>query len=263
MSGMLPRFLSLFVLALAGASGPSVVPAAEPLRVGMELSYPPFEMTDRRGEPDGVSVAIARALGEYLERPVEIRNIPFQGLIPALRTGKIDLILSSMTKTEERDRAIDFSDPYLTTGLTLLVGAETGIESVEDLGAGTVVAVKQGTTGHLYAVEHLDASRLLVLEKESAAVLEVVQGKADAFVYDQMSTFKHWQRNRGSTRALLDPFREEEWAIGVREGDDGLLREINRFLADFRERGGFERLGDRFLAEQKEAFAELGYPFVF
>ncbi|MBC2602028.1 transporter substrate-binding domain-containing protein [Puniceicoccus vermicola] len=237
--------------------------AQDPLRVGMELAYPPFEMTDAAGAPDGVSVAIAEALGEFLDRPVEIRNIPFQGLIPALRTGKIDLILSSMTQTEERARAIDFSDPYLTTGLTLLVGKDSGIESIDDVGDGSVVAVKQGTTGHLYAMRNLPRSRVLVLDKESAAVLEVVQGKADAFIYDQMSTFKHWQRNPDSTRALLDPFRKEYWAIGVKKGNQSLLDSVNTFLAEFRASGGFDDLGDRYLSEQKEAFAELGYPFVF
>ncbi|MGE9291883.1 MAG: transporter substrate-binding domain-containing protein [Puniceicoccales bacterium] len=234
-----------------------------PLRVGMELAYPPFEMTDASGAPIGVSVSIAEALGEYLGRPVVIQNIPFQGLIPALRTGKIDLILSSMTRTPERERSIDFSDPYLTTGLTLLVGKDSGIESVDDLGKGAVVVVKQGTTGHLFVMKNCPDAKILVLDKESAAVLEVVQGKADAFVYDQMSTYKHWQRNKGSTQAILDPFHKEYWAIGVRKGNQALLDDVNAFLEEFREGGGFDALGDEFLAEQKAAFAELGYPFIF
>ncbi|MEM0966172.1 MAG: transporter substrate-binding domain-containing protein [Verrucomicrobiota bacterium] len=241
----------------------ALIAFSQPLRVGMELSYPPFEMTDAEGNPAGVSVEIAEALGEYLDRPVRIVNIPFQGLIPALRTGKIDLVLSSMTRTEERARAIDFSNPYLTTGLTLLVGNDSGIDSINDLSDGKVVAVKQGTTGHLYATQNLPGVRLLVLEKESVAVLEVVQGKADAFIYDQMSTFKNWQRHQETTNALLDPFRKEYWAIGVRKGNKALLEEVNRFLAYYEETGGFERLGDRYLAEQKEAFAKMGYPFVF
>lgn len=229
----------------------------------MELSYPPFEMTDEQGEPAGVSVEIAKALAEYLDRPLEILNIPFQGLIPALRTGKIDLIISSMTRTEERTKAIGFSDPYLTTGLTLLIGSGSGIAGIDDIGPGDTVAVKQGTTGHLYAARNLKDARVLVLEKESAAVLEVVQGKADAFIYDQMSTYRHWQRNRGTTDAILDPFVKEHWAVGLRKGDESLRLQVNGFLEAFRNEGGFDRLGDRFLSEEKEAFAALGYPFVF
>src|SRR4051794_16222310 len=79
------------------------------LIVGMELAYPPFEMTDEKGNAAGVSVDLAKALGKYLNREVEIQNTPFDGLIPALKTGRIDLIISSMTATPERAQSLDFS----------------------------------------------------------------------------------------------------------------------------------------------------------
>ena len=97
------------------------VGGAEPLVVGMELEYPPFEFVGDDGEPDGVSVRMAEALGEYLRRPVEIQNVKFDSLITALKTGSIDLIISSMTATEERRESIEFSDPYVTTGIAMLV----------------------------------------------------------------------------------------------------------------------------------------------
>ena len=77
--------------------------------------------------PSGVSVDLANALGESLHRKVVIRNIRFDGLIPELKTGGVDLIISSMTATPKRAEEIDFSDPYLRTGLCLLVGAKSGI----------------------------------------------------------------------------------------------------------------------------------------
>jgi polar amino acid transport system substrate-binding protein len=238
--------------------------AAERLLVGMELAYPPFEMRDERGEPAGVSVDLARALGEHLGVPVEIQNLPFDGLIPAVKTGRIDLIISSMTATTERAASIDFSDPYLKTGLCLLVRAASDIHALAEADrAGRTIAVKKGTTGHLFASQQLRAARPLVLDKESACVLEVVQGKADAFIYDQMSTLAHWRKNRETTRALLTPFQQEAWAIGVRKGRDGLLGRVNAFLAGYRARGGFEKLGDKWLAEQKAEFKKLGIDFVF
>ena len=243
----------------------SLSQAAEPpLRVGMELGYPPFEMRDEKGDPAGVSVDMARALGEFLERPVAIQNLPFDGLIPALKTGKIDIILSSMTATEERARAIDFSEPYLRTGLCLLVGKASDIQAHADLDrAGRTIAVKKGTTGHLYASRNLHRAKVLVLEKEGSAVLEVVQGKADAFVYDQMSVYSHWRRNAASTRAILAPFQQEFWAVGLRKGSDELREKVNAFLKTYRESGGFERLGDKWLSEQKAEFRRTGIPFFF
>lgn len=234
------------------------------LRVGMELGYPPFEMTDERGRPSGVSVELAAALAKALGAELEIQNLAFDGLIPALKTGKIDLILSSMTRTEERSRSIDFSDPYLKTGLALLARRDAGIAGIEDCARpGRTVAVKKGTTGHLHAEANLAGAELLVLDKESACVLEVIQGKADAFIYDQMSVYQHWKRNPETTVALLRPIQEEVWAIGVRKGNDSLRGEVNQFLAAFKESGGFELLGEKFLSEPKRAFKERGIPFLF
>lgn len=234
------------------------------LVVGMELAYPPFETVDTRGKPTGVSVDLAHALGDYLERPVRIVNIPFDGLIPALKTGKVDLVISSMTATPERDASIDFSEPYLQTGLALLVSERSGVGSIMDLNAeDRVVAVKKGTTGHVFAREALPNARLKLLDKETVCVLEVVQGRADAFVYDQMSVLRSWRRNPWSTRALLTPVRRESWAVGLREGDAGLQAEVNAFLDAFRADGGFGRLAEKYLSDEKRAFEELGEPFVF
>ena len=244
---------------------PAVVAAAEPpLRVGMELSYPPFEMTDPQGRPTGVSVRLAEALGRHLGREVVIENIAFDGLITALKAGKIDCVISSLTATPERRKSIAFSEPYVKTGLALLVATASPVRSAADLDApGRVGAVKKGTTGHQYAATSLKRARVLVLDKESAAVLEVAQGKADAFIYDSLSVFQNHRRHPEQTRAILEPFREETWAIGLRPGDDELRRRVNEFLEAFRAAGGFERLGDEFLAEEKAFFKARGLPFYF
>jgi len=230
----------------------------------MELNYPPFEMVDPQGRPAGISVEIALALGEFLGRPVQIENIRFPGLIPSLKTHKIDLIISSMTETTERAQSIDFSDPYLRTGLCLLISKAAAIESIADADKPNLgIAVKQGTTGQQYAREHLKNARVLVLEGEDACVLEVIQNKAQAFIYDQMSVFKHWQQHQDATRAALTPFQEEQWAIGIRKGDDPLKSRVNAFLKDFKSKGGFETLGEKYLKEQKDSFRKLNIPFYF
>lgn len=242
--------------------GPAEV--TRPLRVGMELSYPPFEMTDTDGRPTGVSVRLAEALAAHLGRDITIENITFDGLIPALKTGKIDCIISSMTATPERAKSIAFSEPYLKTGLALLVAKASPVSAAADLDQpGRVVAVKKGTTGHQYAAQALKQAKMLVLDKESAAVMEVAQGKADAFIYDSLSVYQNHKRHSDTTRAILQPFREETWAVGLRPGDEPLRSDINKFLKAFRESGGFEKLGDEFLPEEKASFKAQGIPFYF
>ncbi len=232
--------------------------------VGMDLSYPPFETIDVAGKPTGVSVDLAQALGHSLGRPVRIENIPFTGLIPSLKTGKIDCIISSMTDTPERRASIAFSDPYLTIGLALLVGKNSPIQSISDLDqAGKTIAVRQGTTGEVWARAHIRQARILALEKESAAVMEVTQGNADGFLYDQMSVWKNAQEQNSTTRALLMPIQKESWAIGMRLDSRDLREKINAFLKDYRASGGFEKLGDKYLSDQKAAFQSQGIAFYF
>jgi len=256
------RFLLLLALLLSTVT----LRADEkpPLRVGMEMSYPPFEMTDPKGKPIGVSVDLALALGKALGRRVEFEDIPFPGLIPALRTGKIDCIISSMTATPERSRSVAFSQPYVKTGLSLLVAKDSGVSDIPSLDQpGRTVTVKKGTTGHLYASRHLKNAKVLVFDSESRCVLEVTQGKADAFVYDQISVYVHWKKYPESTIAYLKPFQEEEWAIAVQLGNETLLRQINEFLSEFRAKGGFDELSRKWLSDVKADFDKLGIPFFF
>ena len=261
------KLKSLFPLlaALALTILGSTVVAEEkdkPLIVGMELAYPPFEMTDTSGKPTGVSVDLATDLAKSLGRPVVIQNTAFDGLIPALKTGKIDLVISSMTATAERAQSIDFSEPYISTGLSLLLKKDSTAKGIADLDReGVKVAVKKGTTGHIFATNNLKKAQVLVLDKESAAVLEVAQGKADAFIYDQMSTYQNWQRNKETTRAILEPFQKESWAVGLRKGNDELKAGVNRFIKAYREEGGFAQLGERYFKEMKDEFKRLGSAF--
>lgn len=232
--------------------------------VGMEMAYPPFEMRGPDNEPDGISVRMAEDLAEYLGRPLEIRDVEWNGIIPALQSGKIDAIISSMTKTEERARAIAFSDGYVTNGLCMLVAKDSPIESIDDVkGKSATLAVKMATTGHIWARANLPEAKLITLDDSASCVLEVVQGKADAFIYDQISIYQYWKKHEEVTRPILNPIREETWAVGIRKEDEELLGQVNDFLKQYREKGRFDELADQYMAEPKAAFEELGVPFIF
>jgi polar amino acid transport system substrate-binding protein len=237
---------------------------AKPLVIGMELNYPPFEMTNQSGTPTGVGVDMAHALGEFLHRPITIENMPFEGLIPALKTNRIDLVISSMTATNERRKSIDFSDPYLSTGLSILVQKNSPIKGIGDMDkSGVTVVVKTGTTSADYARDHLKNANVLAFPQDTACALEVVQGKADAFLYDQMSIYQFARKHPDATRGLLEPFQKESWAIGIRKGNIELENQVNAFLRDFKTHKGFDALGDKYLKEDKEAFRQMGFPFYF
>lgn len=231
------------------------------LVIGMELSYPPFEMTDEHNQPSGIGVEMARALAAYLHKDLVIENTAFVGLIPALQTRKIDLIISSMTATDERRQSIDFSDPYVRTGICPLFSARSDAQTPDDLNQpGRKVAVKNGTTGYTYAVAHLPRAQLLQLGDQASCVLEVIEGKADAFIYDQMSIYQFHKDNPQTTRAILTPIQHEDWAVGIRKGNDALRQQVNAFLSDFKAKHGLETLGEKYLHD-KDAFQGSGNPF--
>jgi polar amino acid transport system substrate-binding protein len=256
--------LCFLVVSLGSVPGVFADSSVPPLIIGMELNYPPFEMIDQSGNPTGVGVDMAHALSAYLHRDIQIQNMPFEGLIPALKTGRIDLIISSMTATDERRKSIDFSDPYLSTGLAILVQKNSAIQSIADVDKpGVNIVVKTGTTSAIYCRDHIHNANVLVFPQDSTCALEVIQGKADAFLYDQMSIYQFANKYPDSTRGLLAPFQHESWAIGIRKGNTALETQVNAFLADFRAHHGFDQLGDKYLKADKEAFRKMGFPFYF
>ncbi len=235
------------------------------LRVGMELAYPPFEMSDKNGKPSGVSVDLAYALGKALNKEVIIENIAWDGLIPSLKTKKIDIIISSMTINEERKKTIAFSVPYAQSSLAILANKNSNISSIVDFKAGNTIAVKKGSTGHLYAKNHLQDVNVLVFDKESTCVLEVVQGKADGFIYDQLTIYKNYAKHKKTTKALLASFQKdfEYWGIALRQGDEELKNKIDEFISKSKKDGTFDKLANKHLEEAKSTFDELNIPFFF
>lgn len=257
-------FLILLAAGLTQCSPKTDPDTVAPLVVGMELNNPPFELRSPQNEPDGVSVRMSEALAKKLGRPLEIADIGWDGLIPALNAGKIDLVISSMTNTPERAQTIDFSDGYVTNGLCMLAGKDTAINSVEDLKTGEPkIAVKLSTTGHLWAKDALPNANLILLDDVANCALEVAQGKADVFIYDQVSIFRFWQEHPETTRPILEPIRSETWAIALKKGNDTLRTQVNDFLKEFREAGEFDVLAEQYMAEEKAAFEERGVPFIF
>lgn len=252
-------------LAACGAKDKAKGDESEPLIVAMELAYPPFETKDADGNPSGVSVDFVKAFGEYIGREVVVENIAWDGLIPALQTGKADMVMSSMTITDERKETVDFSKPYANALLALLTNKDSGITSIEDMNVeGRKIAVKNGSTGYFYAQKNLPNAEIIALPDESACVTEVSQGKADGFIYDQLTIYRNWQANLDTTDAVFIPFQEaDQWGIAVQKGNTELLDELNDFIDKYTAEGGFDELTDKYLSEEKKAFEELGFKWFF
>jgi polar amino acid transport system substrate-binding protein len=195
---------------------------------------------------------------------VQFRNMSFEGLIPALQSGQIDLVISSLTANDQRREAIDFSEPYVKTGLAILASKDGPIHSQSDLGAdGRRIVVRLGTTGEQWCRKNLPKAKLVSLDSDSACVLEVRNGTVDAWIYDQISVMNYHERYPDRTRALLAPLREEVWAVGIKKGRDELRAQVNQAIASMKSSGAFGKLADELMAKEKALMKSQGLPFVF
>ncbi|NME36236.1 MULTISPECIES: transporter substrate-binding domain-containing protein [Fusobacterium] len=235
------------------------------LIVGMELAYPPFETKDSNGNPIGISVDFAKEFGKFIGKDVKIENIAWDGLIPSIQTKKVDMVISSMTITEERKNIVDFSNPYANSLLGMLINKNSPIKDANDLNNSNItVAVKTGSTGFIYANKYLTNAKITSLADESACVTEVIQGKADVFLYDQLTIYRNWQKNQNTTKAVFIPFQNpEKWGVAFRKGDTELLNKMNEFIDKFNKEDGFDKLTEKYLSEEKENFDKLGFKWFF
>ena len=246
----------------ADADNTSASTDGKTLRVAMELAYPPFETKDDAGNPEGLAVDFIRDFGAAYGYDVQIENTAWDGLIPSLQSDKADLVISSMTITDERKQSVDFSDAYAMAQLAILANADSGVASIDDLNQpGKKVAVKTGSTGDVYATKNLTNAEIVRLADESACVTEVVQDKADGFLYDQLTIYRNHQ---ATTEAVFIPFQDaEEWGIAVKKGDTELLDQLNAFIAQSKTDGEFDRLTEKYLADEKKAFDQYGFKWFF
>ena len=185
----------------------------------------------------------------------------------AARDGRLADAFAQLSDdhADERAQTVDFSEPYAVAQLAILANANSNISSIDDLNQpGKTVAVKTGSTGDTYATNNLTNATIVRLADESACVTEVSQGKADGFLYDQLTIYREQKSNPGTTKAVYIAFQDpEKWGIAVQKGNTELLGQLNEFIETSKTDGEYDKLTDKYLSEEKAAFDELGFKWFF
>lgn len=212
------------------------IQSSKVLRVGTSAGYFPFEMTDKAGKTIGFDIEMAEKIAEALGVQLEIKDMDFNGLIPALQAGTIDLMIAGVTITPKRALSINFTRPYFTTGQAVLVAKkhEGKVKSWDDLDKpGYVIAVSMGTTGDIAATKLYKKATIKRFDGSTNAGLEVQAGRADAVVFDQPWVAIYARMNKERCFGLLEPFTVENFGIGIAPGQQDLLQWLNTFLDSF------------------------------
>ncbi len=236
---------------LAKKSTMAEILARGELRVGFDPGYMPFEMTDKTGKFIGFDIDMARELANAMGVKLVEVNTDFDGIIPSLLNGKIDVIISAMTITQKRNLSIGFSDPYIEIGQSVLLNKkhEGKITSWKQLNDPQFVVVsRQGTTGEEAVKRYLPKATFKTFEKEADGALEVANGRADAWVYDMpFNVVFLAEQGKDSLVHLDEPFTYEPLGIGIRQGDPDFLNFLNNFLRQIKKDGRYERMYNKWI----------------
>jgi len=221
------------------------------LRVGFEAGYLPFEMADKKGRFIGFDIDVAKEMAKAMGVKFAPVNTAWDGIIPALITKKFDIIISGMTITQERNLKINFADPYIIVGQTILLNPKHkgAVKSYKDLNDPKyVVTSKLGTTGEQAIKRMIPKATYKSFEVESEAALEVLTGKADATIYDlPFCAVFMAQQGAGKLIFLDKPFTYEPLAWALRKGDPDFLNWLNHFLRQIKNDGRYDRVYNKWI----------------
>lgn len=222
------------------------------LRAVTDPSFVPFEMMDREsGEMVGFDMDILREVAQRAGFDYKLQTMSFNGIIPALQTGSVDIALAGITITEKRERIVDFSDPYYDSGLRLLVPTNNrATTSVDDL-QGRRVACKIGSTSYDFLQRRLGTDAEIVPYPDSADMyMALMSGSVDAVLYDapNVSYFAR-TRGRGRVKTVGPLYEGQQYGIALVEGSPW-RNKVNAALQAMREDGTYAAIYQKWFGEE-------------
>jgi ABC-type amino acid transport substrate-binding protein len=251
----LPALAAVLALALAFAADAAAgtlddVKKRGRLVAGVKTDFPPFGYVDAQGKNLGFDVELGHLFAQALfgsPDKVEFVAVTSGNRIPFLQSGKIDIIIATVTITDERRQVVEFSDPYFLSGSLVLVPAASPIKDVKELN-GKTVAIIQGSIQDQDVAQLAPQASRGKFGKVSEALLAVKGGRADAYVHDDvllLSLVKDHPDVKVVGRALIP----RPYGIAVRKGDGEFIGWVNGQLQKMRADGTYDRLWKRFFGE--------------
>ncbi len=214
------------------------------LRVGLEAGYMPFEMKDKQGQIIGFDVDMMKAMAKAMGVKLKLVPTAWDGIIAGLLTGKYDIIASGMTVTQKRNLKVNFATPYISIGQTILANKKYAGKTWEDIDkVGNTVVTKLGVTGEIATRKMFKHAKIRTFDTEADAIQEVMNGKADAFVYDKpYNAIFYAAKGKGKLAFLDKPLTYEPLGWAVRKGDPDFLNWLDNFLNQVKHDGVYSRI---------------------
>lgn len=239
--------------AAVGASRLQQIVASGTLRVGLSGDQPPFNLTARDGRIVGFEVDVVEALGDAMGLEVSLVQMPFEALLPALERGELDLVMSGVTITAERNARVAFVGPYFVSGKSLLTRtpaiAEVGSFAALDVPGRTYVALA-GSTSEALAREQLPSARIVTTPDYEGGIEQVRSGRADALIADYaICQVAVWRNPDAGLLTLGTPLTAEPLGIALPPDDPLLVNLVENHLRTLEYTGVLTQLKVRWLGD--------------
>ncbi len=220
--------------------------------VGTEATYPPFEYRNEKNQVVGYDIDVVEAIAKHLGKKVEIVDMSFDGLIPALMTGKVDLVAAGMTNTEERRKKVNFSSVYYDIENAFVVRADdSSITKLDDL-KGKIATVQIGTAQDTFITNTGLPAEIKRFQKNDDALMEIKVGRGDFCVVNLTVANAFLRNNKTFEEDLKIGFRNkihregEGIALGLPKGDEALLNAVNGAIETMKNNGEFDSIKKKY-----------------
>lgn len=217
------------------------------LRIGSDISFPPFEFKED-GKQKGFDIELAEAVSKEMGAKLEVKDITFSDLIPAVKDNKIDAILSGFEGTEERAKDLSYSDPYLPAGYSVLTTKDSSVKDWGDL-KGKVIATQTGTTHTAISVD-FGAERVHAFEEKDNVIKALKEKKVDAIVVDTPVALYYAKHDDHLVVAGAPRISKTGLVFAVKKGNTELQKEINEALKKVKDNGTYDKIYKEWFGDQ-------------
>ena len=245
--------LSVCAVATLSVAAADDALARDKLRVGTEPTFAPFEFMDTQTrEFVGYDIDLIRAVADKAGYDIEVVNMGFDGLIPALMTNNIDIVVSGVTITEERKKRVDFCEPYYQAGQGLMIraGDEAKYQKIEDLHNKTI-AVQIGTTGAEVA-KGIPGTKIKAFNTSAEAFMDLKMNGSDVVITDRPVIGYFLVTNARAAKGLKRQpmqFDSEYFGFAVKKGNTELRDKVNAAMKSMKDDGTYDKIYAKWFGE--------------
>ena len=247
------KLISLVIVAMFLLSGFATLAENGTLTLATNVNFPPYEFyDDETGEPTGIDIEIAKAICEKIGYNLEVVDIDFGAIIPALAAHSYDFSAAGMTVTEERKQSVQFTDTYAIGVQAVIVPADCEAADIygliESKGGHIAIGVQESTTGDIYISDEFETAGTADVQRFKAgadAVLALTSGQVDCVVIDNEPAKAFVAKNEG-LKLLDTAYTEEEYAMAFPK-DSEVYEAFNAALKELMADGTLKGIVDQFI----------------